>query len=497
MFKVVDEVVALRLAAIFAAVCLLAACNTSAPDSCKVTCATDAECPDGQLCGDLGLCSSGEACPCEAGEFRGCDGDVARFCNATADGLESETCAVGCNADAGRCNLCVPNADACIADGTMLEQCGADGLPASTSACRLTCVPEDSGVAAHCGYLEPLFFPDLCDSLATAAELTLAEVTLDTSTDATCNGGILTPTGGPQVCVVRHSKITIGDNVVVRGSRAIAFVADDGVLVQGMLDVSADGTVGGPGSVGGDGARAGVNLGGGGGGFGALGGAGGGAISGGTGGGGAGGSAIDPLGTTIFAGGSSAMMPTFQQQQKLYPYPGGGGGALMLVSCRGDVSVTGTIHAGGGGGNGGKDVDPSGGAFTYVGAAGGGAGGYVVMQGIDVQFTSIGSDGIFANGGGGGAGCVADACSGQPGFDAQASVLGGAAGNANSGAGTGGRGGDKSAPNGHPGSNDPNSPGAGGGAVGRLQVCRPDLGSVTVSATTSPAFQPHVTILTR
>jgi hypothetical protein len=462
-------------------------CGESSPDSCKVTCATDADCPDGQGCGELGLCSAGEACPCEVGEFRGCDGDLARFCNAAADGLEAQTCAAGCNSTAGRCNVCVPDADACTADGSF-EQCGPDGLPAATSACRLACVPADASMPAHCGHLAPLFFPTLCDEVASSPELILADVTLDTSADATCTGGIVAQTGGPAVCVIRHSRITIGNDVVVRGDRAIAFVADEAVLVQGTLDVSADATSSGAGGGAQSGDGAGANKGGGGAGFGTAGGAGG------TGAGGAGtaGGVLDPLLTMVFVGGRSPTGPTLQQGS--YPIPGGGGGAVMLVACRGDVVVSGMIDAGGGGGQKGRDTNPTG-LFTNPGGAGGGTGGYVVLQGIEVNVTSVGSGGVFANGGAGGGGCAGDGCLGSDGPDATRSTTGAMGGGPGTGGGSGGSGGATftAAGAGEPAT----GPGGGGGAVGRLQICRPDVGTVSVSATVSPLFQPDVTISTR
>lgn len=481
----------MRILTAVIAVLVATGCDASGPDSCKVTCTSDGDCPDGQTCGELGLCTAGEACSCEAGQFLGCDGDSARFCNPSANGIAVESCAAGCNAGAGRCNVCVPDAPSCSGDMGMLEQCGPDGLPGSTSACTLPCVPENAGVAAHCGYLEPLFFPDLCDVPATAPELAASDVTIDTSTDATCNGGILTQTGGPEVCVLRYGTITIGANVLVRGGRAVAFVADTGVLVEGLLDVSADTTSNGPGGGGINGQRAASKKGGGGGGFGTAGG------DGGVGDGGKGlaGGVIDPLQNMVFIGGSRPEGPTFSQTN--YPIPGGGGGAVMVVACRGEVSVTGTIDAGGGGGQGGRDSSTIvAGAVNFVGGTGGGTGGYVVLQGIEVRVTSP-SGGVFANGGGGGAGCPTDNCVAPPGLDALRSTdPAGGGGIVGSGLAVGGNGGGLSmgATGGY---GDSNGPGGGGGAVGRLQVCYPAAGSVTITATVSPAFQPAQMISTR
>ena len=169
----------------------------------------------------------------------------------------------------------------------------------------------------------------------------------------------------------------------------------------------------------------------------------------------------------------------------------------MLVACRGDVVVSGTIDVGGGGGQGGRDSNATS-TVNIVGGTGGGSGGYVVLQGVNVRVTGIGGTGIFANGGGGGGGCYTDNCSGLKGSDATPSTAVAPGGNSTTGlGGDGGTGSSPAGPGGPPANAPGPGPGGGGGAVGRLQVCRPDVGTVTITATTSPASLADVTIQTR
>jgi hypothetical protein len=450
----------------------------------------DSDCPGGQTCGELGRCTAGEACLCTAGEFLGCAGDVARTCNAAANGVDSETCAAGCNADAQRCNSCVPMTASCNNDGMALERCGTDGLVAETETCRLECVAEARTVAAHCAYLQPIYLPDICDEPAVTEEL-VGSGNMDTSADVTCNGGIVTQNGGPEICVLRYRKITIDGSLTVIGGRAIAFVADDFVQIGGTLDVSANGSVRGPG--GGalaSGERAGLNRGGGGAGF-RTAGAAGGAM--GTGVGGAGGPAVDPLSEGRLFGGPQPSGPTFQQVN--YPFPGGGGGGLTLIACRGEVTVAGTIDAGGGGGGGARDTNPVAGALDITGGAGGGAGGYVALQGIHIRVTGPSGYGVFANGGGGGGGCSTDGCIGNRGEDGHGSAIVASGGSGMNQGSSGGAGGGFPSPTGGLGPSV--SPGGGGGASGRLQTFTPAVGTVTITATTSPGFEPNRMIQTR
>ncbi|MBA2541180.1 MAG: hypothetical protein H0V17_16180, partial [Deltaproteobacteria bacterium] len=358
------------------AIMALAACGND-PDSCKITCSADVECPDGQTCGDLGRCTAGESCTegsCTAGVFLGCvDEETARFCDQTGTAATSDACGgFGCNAAEVRCNECRPDQLGCAGDE--LTTCTADGLVASTETCVLQCADATGDTAARCHSIVPVWIPQVCETIAVEAELLITTATeIDTNQDSACNGGIVAQPSGPEICVVRYHRIVLGATVSVVGARAIAFVADQELDIDALLDVGARGRTSGPGSggtsggissTGGGGGAGSKQVGGNGGAFGAP--------------GGGGGAIVDPLGSPVLLGGQRANnnATTVANFGDYVPVGGGGGGAALLVSCSGVVTVSGTIDAGGGGGaGGGRKAEVQGSPFQ--GGAGGGAGGYV------------------------------------------------------------------------------------------------------------------------
>lgn len=438
-----------------------------------------------------------DAVTCTAGEFVACDdASTARSCNATGDGFVTTSCgAPGCNASAGRCNECVPSSIAC--DGDVVESCDADGLALPDETCALSCV---DGPTAHCAYLSPKYLPDVCDALATEPTFTIGTVTsFDTNLDVACTGGIITQSGAASICVVRADTITISSTMTVTGGRELALVADGDLTVTSgaTLDVSANGTTGGPGSGRVSGAIAGHGNaggnGGGGAGFGQLGSNGGSTVDGS---GGAGGTTFDPLAITGMIGGAHPTNPTVL----LGVYGGGGGGALSLISCRGTVAMAGLIDAGGGGGGGGFDSIAGIGSDIF-GGAGGGSGGYVVIQGLGVSVTGK----LYANGGGGGGGAGDDDSgvdkSGFAGGDGRRSSTQVASGGTTqtTAAGRGGDGGiGAAAPTVGRGHGNFGSGGGGGGSVGHFQIYVPTGVTPTVSPIeVSPQFDPDLTRPTR
>ncbi len=350
----------------------------------------------------------------------------------------------------------------------------------------------DATEGAHCGYLAPVFVPDACTTPAASPErILLAGSTFDTNDDASCDGGIILQATGPELCVVRHRVITVAGPGTVRvtGGRALVLVADTELRVDGLLDVSADGTLGGPGASGVSGTLAGSAGGGGGAG---------GQFSGGSGGstdagfGGAGGAAVDRSMATVLFGGArpafTSPTPTFSSVS------GGGGGAVMLVACRGLVLVAGDIDAGGGRAQGGGDASLTA-TLSLRGGPGGGAGGYVAIAGASVVISGR----LYANGGAGGGGTDLNNSVGLVGGDGQRSTLPALGGNAN---GTGGRGGNGGAlgvgAQGGAGGSVAGAGGGGGGAVGTFHVFTP---AGVVPALTpleaSPAISPPLTVPTR
>lgn len=429
---------------------------------------------------------------CEPGEILGCgDDDTLRVCDETGSVI-TEACSAGCNAEANRCNECTPDALACQGDN-VLERCGSDGLVASTETCSLQCA-DDPSSGAHCTHIVPAFMPEVCDTPAVLPELDISiRMTIDTDDDMQCTGGVIAQTSGPEICVVRYGTIRIDTTVKVTGRRAIAFVADHSLDVVGVLDVSADTKISGPG--GGfviSGAAPGRG-GGGGAGFRTHGARGGGDEFGNN--AGAGGTMVNPLTLPAFGGGTRAGSST-SPTASYNPAGGGAGGGLLLVSCFGKVSVPGLIDAGGGGGGGGGDTITSYTGTALVGGAGGGAGGYVVLQGAEV---SVDGGHFYANGGGGGSGCTLDNCVGNHGEDGGWNT--GSRGGAvppNSGGGAGGMG--------AIGSNAPtfgansttSSPGGGGGSTGRFQIFTPaGVAPVLTPTLAQPAFESSLEVATK
>lgn len=476
---------------LLAALFLASACDEVDTKSCKVICETDADCPSGLACSDLGLCAAaGETCSCMPGEFLACDADSALYCDTAGTSIDRVTCgAPGCNADAQRCNACVADATACNADLMTLDRCGSDGLVAESTTCAAGCIAGSEALDDdRCGYIQPAWLPDVCDAPATMPAATLTG-TLDVQQDASCSGGVI-EVDGTTFCVMRAATIHIGD-LKVTGTRAIAFVADDELEVTGVLDVSADGATPGPGagSLGAGSATLNSSYkGGGGAGFVQAGGAGGGNETG-TEVGMAGGPITDRSTTARFFGGASTA-PAYCGTTTTACFDGtifginfaggGGGGGALLIACRGTVHITGTVDAGGGGGTGGGDHYPGSSTVAQGGAPGGGSGGFVVLQGVHVEVSGM----LYANGGGGGAGCSGDNCRGLPGSDGLRSTSGAPGGDPAGNVCGGGIGGSVSNT---PGSGEqtfsPTSAGSGGGggSMGRFLIFTPSNQPPTVS----------------
>jgi hypothetical protein len=362
--------------------------------------------------------------------------------------------------------------------------------------------------APHCGYIEPRYLPEICDQPAQIENLIISgSASFDPNLDSNCNGGIVAQTGAPGICVVRYRRIEIAADTALRISgradtvkpenvgRSIAFVADDELTVAGLLDVSAKGFVNGPGAglvISGGGTLVSsqtVHIAAGGSGGKTPGAAGGNASA--DGGANNGGVATsDPAVLAVLIGGAAAWRSS--QDANLSLGGGGGGGAATLISCRGQVTVSGTINAGGGGGSGGQSA-----IGLCAPAFAGGAGGYVVLQGKYVAVTG----GVFANGGGGGAGCRANLAAGTNGLNGLASdTMAATGGTPENGEGMGGDGGvgTRSPTVGGRPTTTPATAGGGGGSVGFLQVYTPsDSEPMLSSAKASPSFQPNGTIKTR
>jgi hypothetical protein len=424
---------------VFAFVSLCVACTTTAnPRSCLDNHCSDPALPfcdeTGAISGTPGTCV---AVTCEAGVFEECRDDAALVCNDEGTSFDMVQCPYGC---------------------------GEFGcLPCNTADCETRLIPK--------------FAPDICSELtANEAVVYDADVEIDTSDAANCDE-IVPQSAGPEICVVRAPTIRLAAQrvVKVRGTRAIAFVSDRELDIDGTLDVSADRTTNGPA---GGFTKSGTSAGmaGGGAGYRTPGGSGGSdAGAGGSANGGPAGSS--PLLVTTLFGGTQATAASTAEP------PGGAGGAAMFVSCRGEVSVSGLVDAGGGGGGGDYlYTTPPPIMVIVVRASGGGSGGTIVIQGMAVRILGE----LYANGGGGGGGGQP----GNPGTDGQRSTTpapGGPDNTVTGGDGTGGNGGAIASPT--VGLGDNGSFGAGGASAGYIVVFAPSGASTQLTPrTVSPAI---------
>lgn len=452
-------------------------CTTSPnPRSCLDGKCEDPAYPFCDFDGDIaGIPTACIAVSCTPGASDACRGDRAVICNAAGDNYDLVPCEHGCNELTRACNQCEPSTSRCEAG--VFQSCDAEGRVAIEETCALGCV---DGPAPHCAYLEPRYLPDVCDTRALLDDLTIASsATFDTDLDTSCTGGVVPQTGGPSICVVRYGTIAIAAEASLKviGTRAFAFVADRGLAIDGLLDVGANGPTSGPGggTFGSGGPVIGPN-GSGGAGFKTVGGPGGSpTVDGGAANGGS--PSVDPVVYEVLLGGPHSA--------------GGGGGAATMISCRGTVSVPGTISAGGGGGAGG---------FMFLGTRlpgmGGGAGGYVVLQGLDLAVTGR----VFANGGGGGSGVPPVLSQGAQGVNGLISLAPAPGGAFDLGEGHGGLGGSATS-NPGPGKRSiaaGSSAGGGGGSMGFFQSYTPAGITPTLApSSASPGFQANGTVRTR
>ncbi|MBO6936608.1 MAG: hypothetical protein JJ863_16670 [Deltaproteobacteria bacterium] len=275
------------------------------------------------------------------------------------------------------------------------------------------------------------------------------------------------------VVVLRNLELLPGSTLTTRGRRALVLLVSQSVIVQGTIDVGANGRTAGPGGGTGGGRRedgghpgggergdldgilGGQQGGGGGGGHAAAGGMGG-TDDGGI--GGDGGVIIpDPEGEPLCGGGGGGGGADVDDGG-----PGGGGGGAIQITAGGSIVVrsAGIIRAPG-----------AGGSRSGEGAGGGGAGGTIYLEAPTLTMNGI----LAANGGGGG-GAGDGSTNGTRGQDVADRTPGGDEGPGNGNGGFGGGGGGLEGLAG--GDGDPG--GGGGGAAGRV-VLRAASGALTVT----------------
>ncbi len=309
-------------------------------------------------------------------------------------------------------------------------------------------MPADGSAAMCFGTAGRSLAPMLCIPANTVVPATLAATSINTDTACPI---VIAQQDGPSLCVMVAQTISIafGTTLSGHGSHPLVLIGENGITIDGTLDVSSTlagahgagantdcittGIDGGPSSTGGAGGAGG-----------SFGGAGG---SGGSGSGVAGGTPAQrvlPLSIVRGGcpGGGGGQSNTGGTAESF------GGGAVYLMSGQ-TITVSGTIDASGAGGT--QGVNSSGGS-------GGGSGGLIGFDASSVVV--VGSAKLFANGGGGGQGGVALA---QPGTDPTLPLIA-ASGGASGGSGAGGNGaaGTATPSNGSPGG------GGGGGGAGRI-----------------------------
>ena len=381
-----------------------------------------------------------------------------------------------------------------------LHVCEPDGTE-TVIPCDLGCSPSD---ATRCARL----LPSNVD--VALLEDGLAPLVLDSDVDtATCglsDARVQSQVGGPELCVLRGSDITVpaGATVRVVGPRPLVLLATGTVRIEGTLDVSARGETPGPGggsggtalSPGGDGPSPGrdgsmVDRSEGGGGGGGLCGAGGSGGSGHSAAGGGGGAALgasfdlSPL-TGGSGGGRGGADPAVIGR-------GGAGGGGLQISARGAVEIVGTILAGGGGGDGAGSLA----CGVNAGAGGGGGSGGPVL--IEAPTVTYGPSATIITGGGGGGGssngCRESDDGGTDGQDGRltADRASGGVGNGSysTWGGEGGGGADPAGSTGGSVSIDGGNGGGGGGAAGCILVRNRDASLPAGGTISSTAPSAH------
>lgn len=386
-----------------------------------------------------------------------CTGAVLEVCGTSGTVEHTEQCALGCFSDRSRCNEMVPSNGL---DPSLDEagQHGAITLPAGSV------VDTDMGAITAAG--TPI---------------------------AVASATVLQPRGAMLRVFLAQSWII--NDVRIRGTMPVAFIAIDEIKVQGTIDASADGGEDGPGArvcgsaSGGGGQGEGLftrppaqNSGGypaflwnsngfGGGGFGTTGGAGG----------------VQNAGLQIGAAGqvngNAELVPLRGgcEGGSLMPqYGGAGGGAIQLVSSRAVHLIAGAfssgiVHVGGGRGVAGvlgSDTSPA--TNPIYGPGGGGSGGGILIEAPSVVL----DDGVTLLAGGGGGGGYGACSPGPDGIDAApraAPAAGGAcsagttpsaAGGSGATSGAGTTGADAATC----GATNCGSAGSGGGGLGRIRI---------------------------
>ena len=219
--------------------CPAGACNATT-QTC-VECLGDAQCANGvcdtaaQMCVqclDNSQCLTG-ACNTSTHTCVNCNDNTQ--CTSGACDTTTHTC-LECSTNA-QCGAQVCGPTECVA-------CSADAQCASGLCDAAT------GLCLTASAVVPKFAPQVCQTLSSTPSLDVnVSVTLSTTDIATCSGGVIVQTSGPEICVIHVGRLSISAlaTLKVTGSRAIALVADRAITLAGTLDLDATQTTNGPG----------------------------------------------------------------------------------------------------------------------------------------------------------------------------------------------------------------------------------------------------------
>ena len=342
----------------------------------------------------VGLVGCGSKTISECSADSDCKNLVYPFCDvngefSTSGGVKNVCTIIPPDCSVERCG-CSPGATTCAGDQE--TTCNSDGKSTTTDTCALGC----ASTKDRCLSFTPLngLGPALNAATTEPAIVITAGSTIDTdsgiilnSANAKINASTLVVTGPTDIRVFLGGSFDI-DDVVITGTKAVAFVSPGAVTIRGMIDASANKNVSGPGGsgtgcVGETSTDPGVDILGGGGGHATIGGAGGSiqiftqsgdpyvlTVAGGP---ARMGSAL--VGGCIGGGGTSAA--------------GGGGGAIQFDSLS-KIEFTATPKLG--------FIDVGGGGARDASGrhSGGGAGGQVVLEAPEIAL-----GGVTTNGGSG------------------------------------------------------------------------------------------------
>ena len=202
----------------------------------------------------VGLVGCGSKTISECSADSDCKNLVYPFCDvngefSTSGGVKNVCTIIPPDCSVERCG-CSPAATTCNGDQETI--CNADGKSTTTDTCALGC----ASTKGRCLSFTPLngLAPALNAAAAEPDIVIPAGSTIDTdsglirnSANAKINASTLVVTGSTDIRVFLGGSFDI-DDVVITGTKAVAFVSPGAVTIRGMIDASANKNVSGPGA---------------------------------------------------------------------------------------------------------------------------------------------------------------------------------------------------------------------------------------------------------